>query len=79
MSEKRMVHWLATHPNPLSTATGVDAGQGGWRLHAVEAPKDAKFSELRGRRAACGLLPRHGWGHDLLIEDKCERCLRVNS
>lgn len=31
--------------------------------------------ELRKARAICGLLPAHGWGMDLFIEKKCERCV----
>lgn len=53
--------WLTTEPNPLTPATGPDAGQRGWRLHAVRADDSESFKAIRRRRAACGLLPRHGW------------------
>lgn len=71
-----MIHWLTTAPNPRSPATGYDAGQRGWRLHAVEAPEKASFADTRAVRALCGLLPRHGWGLDLFIGDdaRCQRC-----
>ena len=74
------VHWLTTAPNPRAPAAGYDAGQRGWRLHAVVADDSQAFKEL-GRGAnvapsACGLRPRHGWSLDLFIEDKCARCLR---
>lgn len=72
-----MKHWLTTAPNPRTPATGHDAGQRGWRLHAVEAPADATFPEIGHRRALCGLRPRHGWGLDMFIEKRCERCART--
>jgi hypothetical protein len=69
--------WLTTNPNPRSPATGVDAGQRGWRLHAIEASPETTFSEVRILPAACGLRPRHGWGLDMFIEDRCKRCERA--
>lgn len=69
------IYWINTRPSPYTPATGHDAGQKGWKLHAVEAESDQSFNEIRGRRALCGLLPRWGWSLDAFIEDKCERCL----
>ena len=69
--------WLTTAPNPRSPATGHDAGQRGWRLHAVQATATNQFSEIGKRRALCGLRPAHGWSLDLYIEDRCVRCQRV--
>lgn len=66
--------WLTTQPNPRSPATGHDAGQRGWKLHAIAESGGSTFAEVRNRRAKCGLLPRHGWGLDLFIEDRCARC-----
>ncbi len=60
-----MIHWVTTAPNPRSPATGHDAGQRGWRLHAIEAPADAKFSVVKRKTALCGLTPRHGWDIDM--------------
>lgn len=73
-----MIHWLTTMPHPKSAATGFDAGQRGWRLHAVEAPEHFKFSELNiiSRSAICGVRPNHGWSLDLFIDRKCARCER---
>lgn len=68
--------WLTTAPNPRTRATGVDAGQRGWKLHAIAANEKSIFGEVRYLRAACGLSPRHGWGMDLFIEDKCATCLK---
>jgi len=68
--------WLTTAPNPRSPRTGYDAGQRGWRLHAVDAIDTEKFAEIRDRKSACGVTPAHGWSLDLFIEDKCERCLK---
>lgn len=68
--------WLTTAPNPRSSATGYDAGQRGWKLHAVKADDDVKFSDIRFESALCGCLPSHGWGLDMFIEDKCKRCER---
>ena len=67
--------WLSTGPNPRTAATGPDAGQRGWRLHAVRADEDATFDSIRARRSACGLRPRHGWSLDLFIEQRCAGCL----
>lgn len=63
------IHWLTTAPNPRSPATGSDAGQRGWKLHAVNADDD-----IGPRAAACGLKPRHGWSLDMFIKDKCCKC-----
>jgi hypothetical protein len=73
------VEWLTTAPNPRSPATGVDAGQRGCALHAVETTGRERLSKLRGRRAACGLLPRHGWGLDMFVDDRCKRCVAALS
>lgn len=67
--------WLTTAPNPRSSNTGYDAGQRGWKLHAVHVVEDS-FNKSRFQKAACGLLPNHGWSLDLFIEDKCKRCIR---
>jgi hypothetical protein len=64
-----MIHWLTTSPNPRSSATGHDAGQRGWKLHAVDL-------DVNVHRALCGLFPRHGWGLDLFIDDKCKKCVK---
>ena len=69
-----MIHWVTTAPNPRSRATGHDAGQKGWKLHAVEAHSKAIFSDIRFRAAVCGIRAKYGWGLDMFIEDKCERC-----
>lgn len=66
--------WFTTTPNPRSRATGHDAGQRGWRLHAVKTSSDS-FEVVRRKPAICGLRPAFGWGLDLFIDDKCQRCL----
>lgn len=73
-----MIHWLTTAPNPKSPATGYDAGQRGWRLHAVEAPDNFKFSEFNATThpALCGVRPAHGWSLDMFIDRRCVRCER---
>lgn len=68
--------WVTTAPNPRSPATGFDAGQRGWRLHAVRALDSETFKQIRYRVAACGLLPNHGWDIDSFIERKCARCCK---
>jgi len=68
--------WLTTAPNPRSRSTGYDAGQRGWRLHAVDASDTEPFAAIKGRVAACGLNPYHGWGLDMFIDEKCKRCIR---
>lgn len=69
------IYWLTTMPNPRARNSGYDAGQRGWKLHAVESKSDS-FKETRWTRALCGVLPAHGWGLDMFIEDECKRCLR---
>lgn len=69
--------WLTTAPNPAHPGTGYDAGQRGWKLHAINAPEKATFGDVRFLRAACGLRGRYGWGLDIFIEDKCTRCMRA--
>ena len=69
--------WLTTAPNPHSSATGFDAGQTGWRTHAVLVSLKGTRNLYRRARAACGLLPAHGWAMDLFIERKCASCLRA--
>lgn len=69
------MQWLTTGPNPLSSATGVDAGQRGWKRHAIECSDVDTFKDIRSTRALCGLLPSHGWSLDLFIEDKCKLCV----
>ena len=74
--------WLTTAPNPRLPATGRDAGQRGWKLHAVNTTglSDGLNCEDLGRiSAACGVKPAHGWGVDLFIKDQCDRCVRALS
>jgi hypothetical protein len=69
------IQWLTTYPSGKAHTHSADDGQIGWKLHAVLASDEAKLP-LKGVRAICGLLPRHGWGLDLFIEDKCFRCTK---
>jgi hypothetical protein len=77
------IHMLTTAPNPRHPGTGWDAGQRGWRLHAVEWTEadneyHARTGFTRSRKPAlCGCVPAHGWGLDLFIEDECQRCDKV--
>lgn len=68
------IQWLTTAPNPYARGYGTDDGQRGWRTHAVVATDKTTFAEVRGARALCGLRPVHGWGMDLFIEARCQRC-----
>jgi len=68
--------WVTTAPNPASRGTGYDAGQQGWKLHAVPGAESETFEQIRGRRSACGVSPSHGWSLDLFIEDRCLRCVK---
>lgn len=72
------IQWFTTAPNPRSPATGFDAGQRGWRLHAVETDHD-NFAVVKRLTAMCGLRPAHGWGLDLFIDKKCANCLKIIS
>ena len=69
------VQWLTTAPNPRVAPTGPDAGQRGWKLHAVETDSET-FKGVGWTRAVCGVRPAHGWGLDLFIFEKCARCSR---
>lgn len=66
--------WTTTSPNPRHPGTGWDAGQKGWKLHAVEANEGEDYKEYAKRPALCGTRPRHGWGVDLFIDEECARC-----
>lgn len=66
--------WTVTAPNPRHPGTGVDAGQRGWRLHAIPRQRGEDYEQWKRRPALCGCWPRHGWGFDLFIEDECARC-----
>jgi hypothetical protein len=70
------VQWITTSPNPYKVQMGYDCGQMGWRLHAVVATPQMKFSELGRQRSVCGIRPRWGWNLDLFIERKCARCAK---
>lgn len=70
------LQWLTTRANPRSPATSYDAGQRGWKLHAVETSNDS-FEQSRYQRAACGMMAVHGWSLDLFIEDRCTACERI--
>lgn len=69
--------WYVTTPNPRSPCTGPDAGQRGWRLHAVPLKRGEDFDAWKRRPALCGAWPRHGWGVDLFVEDECARCQKA--
>jgi hypothetical protein len=73
------MQWLTTAPEPgrAARAHSADCGQRGWRLHAVAAGDKETLGDIRTRRAACGLLPSHGWGMDLFINQRCVRCERA--
>lgn len=68
--------WFTTAPNPRSPDTGWDAGQRGWRLHAVpmDDSVDDPYKSIDITSALCGMWARHGWGVDLLIDTECARC-----
>jgi hypothetical protein len=76
------VEWFTTGINPRAPRRDYDGQQRGWRLHAVnvtqeEVSANIPFGAIRERRALCGLQPRHGWGLDFWIEDKCVRCEKI--
>jgi hypothetical protein len=72
------LEWMTTAPNPRAALRDqtADAGQRGWSTHAVFVdPSASTLGDVRATRAACGLLPSHGWGIDLFIERRCRRCV----
>jgi hypothetical protein len=71
------VQWLTTAPNPRLPMTGYDAGQRGWKLHAVLALDSETFQDLGRATALCGLRPSHGWDLDMFIQSRCIRCIEV--
>ncbi len=73
-----MIAWLTTYPNPRVRAYGENAGQRGWRLHAVRVETGQEtHRELRRLRALCGVFPAHGWGLDMFVDEECDRCWRA--
>ncbi len=77
-----MTEWLTTAPNPARPAYGPDSGQRGWRLHYVNAGSATKKHPVTGEtidvtRSLCGLVPQHGWGLDMFIEEPCKRCQKA--
>ena len=62
--------WYSTNVRPNSPLGHVT----GWKLHSVAIP-DGELSG-KGFVALCGLMPRHGWGVDLFVTDKCKKCLK---
>ena len=76
MPNDEPIQWLTTAPNPNVKATGFDASQRGWKLHAVYALDSATWESIKTRKAVCGVTPAHGWGVDLYIEDKCKNCMK---
>lgn len=71
------IQWLTTAPNPRVRGYGADDGQRGWKLHAVIADDKTVLADVKYEHALCGLVPSHGWGLDLFIEDKCKRCVEA--
>ena len=77
------IEWLTTGVNPRVRQTGFDAGQRGWRLHALLLPNSAMDApvlfnrQVRHGRALCGIQPAHGWGMDLFIDEPCSKCIRA--
>jgi hypothetical protein len=74
-----MIHWLNTNANPRLPGWTEHHG---WKMHAVEAPADAKLEDVKRSRALCGQRARYGWYVDLfMIEDwsqcYCERCKKI--
>jgi hypothetical protein len=74
--------WLTTLPDPHVRVSpfNEDGGTHGWKLHAVEAEDHETLAATKKRRAACGLVPAHGWGLDPFIPDepgyRCKRCVK---
>ena len=69
--------WLTTQSHPRLIHSGAPSSISGWKTHAVKSTPAETFTDMRWRRAACGLLPAHGWGMDLFIEQRCKRCDRA--
>jgi hypothetical protein len=70
-----MIHWMTTAPNPARVnVRHPDAGQRGWKLHAIEARADATLGEVKEQRALCGLRAKYGWGIDDSIMSICITC-----
>ncbi len=69
------IEWLTTIPNPKMVGR-QDQGMCGWKLHAIEVTEAGQATAFRHAQALCGLLPRHGWGVDLFIDEPCIRCVK---
>ena len=73
------VEWMVAAPNPdwrrsHRSPHDANAGQRGWRTHAVAAHGKESLDDVKHRVAACGLRSAHGWTIDMFIEAKCKRC-----
>lgn len=66
--------WLTTRASGRAHTVECDDGQTGWKLHAVVADDSETFAQIGRRPSLCGLRPKHGWGLDLFVEDKCKLC-----
>lgn len=75
--DQTLILWRSTSPNPRVISNSADAGQRGWRLHAIEARDGEKHVDYNKRIALCGLRPSHGWGVDLFIDRNCAKCAAV--
>ncbi len=69
-----LFEWMTTSPNPRHPGTGYDAGQRGWRLHAVLMVEGESSTAYKYRTSLCGTRPRYGWGLDMFIDEQCSRC-----
>lgn len=70
------IQWLTTAPNPRVVCHTADAGQRGWRLHAVIGSGKDPLYTFEYKTSLCGLAPARGWGVDMFIDKPCERCYR---
>lgn len=71
------MEWLTTRPSGRAHTVECDEGRTGWRLHAVDVARGAKFEDIRNVRSVCGLKPAHGWDMDLFVETPCKKCERI--
>ena len=45
--------WMVTAPNPRHPGTGYDAGQRGWKLHAIALKRGENYDGWKRRTALC--------------------------
>jgi hypothetical protein len=81
-----ILKWMTTASSGRSKTHGADDGVTGWRLHIVDSEQlveaeryNVRYGKFKARmgKALCGVRPKMGFGHDLFIDEECQRCVKI--